>query len=822
MKRLLLIFIFCLAAMPVSAQIPVSPNETASAGSSAGPRAADPKTAFSLPPEKAQPVRIPFVKSSPVIDGRLDDEIWKSAAIFGNFYQTQPGDNIAPSHQTEVLVAFDSIHLYIAFRARDEAGKVRANLVRRDEVFDDDNVRILLDTYNDQRKAYILAFNPFGIQADGIMTEGRGEDYSVDIVMESKGIVGDDGYVVEVAVPFKSLRYEAGAGKQWGFHAFRRIKRLANELSSWMPISRDRVGTLNQAGQITGLEGIAIERTLEVIPTITFSETGRRVPTLLPGTDPSLIDPGRFVNSPVNADVGISIKFNINPNLTLDFAANPDFAQVEADEPVVVANQRFPIFFDERRPFFLEGIDIFQTSLQPVHTRSIIDPDYAVKLTGRRGRNTFGLLAASDNAPGSFSEDEINDPEIFPEIEKFIGKNAYIGIARLRRDVGRESSLGLIATTYNFIERHNHLGGVDGRFRINSQDTFSFQALGTASRMFFYDAGLDQNIYRTGNGFAYNWSYDKTGRNFGYLVNGTGRTADYRANVGFTPRTNTNEKSLFLRFSTDPKAGAKLISVRVINSTSTAFNWQGRLTDWESGGEINFSFARNTFAGVEGEFGYERVFEEEFGPRRGATRSGAFFGNDSERSTRKKSVSAWFETNPSDKFNFETSFTYSQNVFDFDFGAGPRYPRVSPAALLDPDSPLDPGPANALEFEAEFSYNPFESLSASIEYSRIRLHRNDTDRTVFIDNIYSLSTRYQFTRFAFARVRIDYDTLESNVRGQYLFGWTPGPGTAFYAGYNDDLNYNGFSPFTGHLEPGFRRNNQAFFVKFSYLIRKSF
>lgn len=821
MKRLLLIIAFCLTAASASAQVE-SADDAPAGGPSAKPRGGVAKPVLRVPPEKAEPVRIPFINNPPVIDGRLDDEIWQSAARLKDFYQTQPGDNIAPSHQTEVLMAFDSRQLYIAFRAHDEAGRVRANIVRRDEIFADDYVTVMLDTYNDQRKAYVLAFNPFGIQADGIMTEGRGEDYSLDIVMESKGIVGDDGYIIEVAVPFKSLRYEAGEGRYWGFHAFRRIKRLANELNSWMPMSRDRAGILNQAGRVTGLEGIATERTLDVIPTVTFSETGRRVPTLPSGADLSPGDPGRFVNSPVNTDVGISVKFNINPNITLDFAVNPDFAQVEADSPVVLANQRFPIFFGERRPFFLEGIDIFQTSLQPVHTRSIIDPDYAVKLTGRRGRNTFGLLAASDNAPGNFSEDEINDTAIFPDIEKFVGKNAYIGIARLRRDVGRESSIGVIGTTYNFIERHNHLGGIDGRFRVNPQDTLSFQVLGTASRLRFYDPTLDQSIYRTGNGFAYTWSYDKTGRNFGYNINGTGRTADYRADVGFTRRTNTNTEALFMRFSTDPKPGAKLISMRVTSGNSASFDWQGRLTDWHSGGNITFNFDRNTWLGAEGNFGYERVFEEEFGPRRSATRQGAFFGDDSERSTRKRSTTVWFETNPSDRFSFEAYIARSWDVLDFDFGAGPRYPRVSRAALFDPDSPLDPGPANALEFGAEVSFNPTESLSASLEYSRTRLHRNDTDRTVFVDHIYSLNARYQFTRFAFARVRLDYDTLASSVRGQYLFAWTPGPGTAFYAGYNDDLNYNGFSPFTGHLEPGFRRNNRAFFVKISYLIRRSF
>jgi hypothetical protein len=813
MKYLTAIVALLAIAAPVEAQ----KINTSSSASSSSAKA----TAVSLPPEKAQPVRIPLTDKAPVIDGKLDDESWKSAAVLKDFYQTHPGDNIAPSHPTEVMLAFDARHLYIAFRAYDEAGKVRATVAARDNVFSDDIVQIMLDTFNDKRKAYTLIFNPFGIQADGIRTEGAGEDYSVDIVMESKGVLTDNGYTVEVAIPFKSLRYEAGAGKLWGVHVFRRISRLDNENNSWMPVSRDKSGLLNQAGHITGLEGIATERSLEIIPTITFSESGRRVATLPPNSPASLIDPGRFVNSPVKIDPGISVKFGITPNITLDFAANPDFAQVEADAPVVLANQRFPIFFGEKRPFFLEGIDIFRTPIQAVHTRTIIDPDYAVKLTGKQGRNSFGLLLASDNAPGDFSEEEINDPDVFPSIEKFIDKNAYVGAMRLKRDVGKESSLGLIATSYNFIERHNQLGGIDGRLKLDQQTILSFQAIGTTSRRRFFDVDRSEDVYRTGNGFAYTWNFDRGGRNFGYNLRGSGRTEDYRANVGFTPRTNTNSYGWFVRYNTDPKPKAKLISWRLSNFANTNFDWQGRMTDLTMEGSGGLRFAHNTGMGGGVGRGYQRIFEEEFGARRNARQAGAFFG-DSERSSAWTSFFAWFETNPTDKLEAGVNMNRAWGIFDFDFGAGPRYPRVSPAALGDPNALLDPGVADARGLGVGLSYKWSKDLNTSLRYSRDSLHRRDTNRTVFVSNIYSTTTTYQFTRFSFIRARIDYDTLSSNVRGQFLAGWTPNPGTAFYAGYNDNLNYNGFSPFTSHLERGFHRNSRVFFIKMSYLFRRSF
>jgi hypothetical protein len=779
---------------------------------------------FAIPPEKAQPVSVIRFDSAPTIDGRLDDEVWKSAAVLKDFLQIQPGDNIAPSQPSEVKIGYDAKHFYIAFRCFEERDKVRVTISKRDQIFQDDYVGLYIDTFDDKRKAYALFFNPLGIQADGIFTEGSGEDYSLDIVMESKGIVMEDGYTIEIAVPFKSLRFEAGKGKFWGLHLFRRVQHRDRELNSWMPVSRDISGSLVQAGRITGFEEIATERNLEIIPTLTISESGRRVRSIPFSTvlsNPGLVDSGRFVNSPVDFDPGINVKFGITQSLTLDFTANPDFAQVEADQIVVTANQRFPIFFPERRPFFLEGIDIFQTSLQPVHTRAIVDPDYAVKLSGKQGRTTLGLMLASDNAPGNFSEEERADPNLLPRIGKFFDKNAYIGVLRLKRDIGKESSLGLIGTSYNFIEKHNQLAGFDGRFRVDSRTTMHFQVLGTTSRRFFYDPELDRNLYRTGNGLGYTIGYNYNGRHLSYELYGQGRTSDYRADVGFTPRTNTNFNSFFIGYNTEPKPQAKHISTHYHNFTHIDYDFQGRIQIWESEFIAEWQFARQTWLGVGYERAYERLFEEEFGPVRTASRPGAFIGDDAERSSNKHHYFFFGGTRPNKQFAADFRFVYRDGHFDFDFGAGPKFPRVSPAALVNSKAPLDPGRGGLFEFRGGVSYQPSSELRAALNYTKNRLRRFDTDRVAFDDNIYSLSVVYQFTRASFARVLLDYTTLSSRVRGQYLFGWTPSPGTSFYAGYNDSSNWNGFSPFSLNKEPGYHINTRTFFVKMSYLIRRS-
>ncbi|HKP73175.1 MAG TPA: DUF5916 domain-containing protein, partial [Pyrinomonadaceae bacterium] len=547
-------------AQPATTDSPVGPPVTTSSDSStvtetvgAAKVSAGKSGSITLPPEKVGPIHVPRLDTPPVIDGKLDDAVWKQARVLKDFYQTEPGDNIAPSKPTEAFIGYDSKHLYIAFHAFDEPSKVRANVAKRDAIFDDDYVVVFLDTFNDQRKAIEIDFNPLGIQADAIFTEGSGEDFSFDLVMESKGMLMEDGWTVEVAIPFKSLRYEAGKDKLWGAHFFRRIKRFNNELDSWMPLSRDISGNLIQAGKLTGLEGISTERTLEIIPSITFSQEGKRVRSMpQPPFGAAALraresDPGHFENKGFDYDFGVTTKFGITPTVTLDFAYNPDFAQVEADQTVVLANQRFPIFFQEKRPFFLEGKEIFDTSSNIVHTRAIVDPDYAVKLTGKRGRNTFGLILASDNGPGNFTEEEREDKRI--EIEslrtpdpkltaeqfaeqlaeadriesrfnRFLDKNASIGVLRLKRDVGRESSIGMIATSYNFVEKHNQVLGLDGRFKLNPKTIAGFEVIGTNSKNFFRDLASDVTSYRNRNGFGYSYILDYTGRYFGYVFEG--------------------------------------------------------------------------------------------------------------------------------------------------------------------------------------------------------------------------------------------------------------------------------------------------------------
>lgn len=869
------------AQQAVTSSVPTNPtgvNVGSGNGSSRAPLAGGKVT---IPPEKARPVTIPLIEQGPAIDGRVDEESWRGAAVFKDFYQTGPGYNTEPSKPTEVYMMYDENHLYVAFKCWDERDKISATVAKRDGLGGEDNARIWLDTYDDRRRAYVLWFNPFGIQQDGIYTEGRGADFSVDIVMESKGLIENWGWAVEVKIPFKSLRYAAGKGRSWGFNAARSIQRFNGEFDQWLPDDREISGFLIKHGKITGLDQIKYEKTLEVVPSVTVSQTGLRKRTI-PNAgfaqfdvfDPifnpiGVQDPGKFTNDPVKKDIGVNLKYTFSPNVTLDAAINPDYAEIEADAPVVAANQRFPIFFEEKRPFFLEGKDIFETPLRPFYSRTIVDPDFAVKLTGKAGKNTFGFLAASDNAPGNYSEDERGELRVCQEgraydiahnltprpcssIEPFVDKNALFGVFRLKRDFGSENNIGFFATARTFPKNRNFLGGIDGKFKFNPKTIMTFQALQTYSKKRFYDSNENTVDYRVGNGFGYFWSLDYTADTHGWYAELRGRTSNYRADAGFTQRVDSNDAFFINRFSTKSRPNANLIRFDFRQFVRHTFDWKGRLQNLLLG--LGYSSALQGNLLINGEFGYahEKNYEEEFGPKRNLRQQGAFFGGPTRAADQP-----YFTVNVNKRINKQLlvyGFAGSIfNAFDYDFGGGSRYPRASPAFqaylrspeyanylhqlylyqanpvgpfpdlfAIAPPPGLDPGKGWQFDANTGFEYKPIDPFVVTLDYTKSRLRRNDTSLLAFDTNIFSLRSTYSFTRFTFLRARWDYDTLNSNARGQFLVGWNPNPGTAFYAGYNDNFNYNGFNPFTHQGEAGMERNSRTFFVRASYLFRKSF
>lgn len=774
---------------------------------------------LSIVKDPSKAVHIPFIEktSAPVIDGVLSDEIWKNAARFADFVQIQPGDGTAPSKPTEVYMVYDELNLYIAFRCYDERDKIRATVAKRDDIFNEDNVRVYLDTFNDQRRAYIIGFNPLGIQQDGLRGADGNTDFSFDLVMESKGAIVEDGWTVEARIPFKSLRYKDGKNSVWGLHIYRNIDRFNDELDSWMPVPQGNNNFLALAGKINGLENIKTLKTLELVPSITVSQSADRVED---AANPAATN---FEQGKFKQDSGLTLKYTITPNVTLDAAFNPDFAEVEADAPIVTANERFPLFFPERRPFFLEGIDIFNSNSQVVNTRNIADPDVALKLTGKVGKTTFGALSAIDRFSGLKSK-------------------AYANILRLRRDVGKQSNVGFFLTNYNFgARRHNTLAGFDGSLRLNSKKQISFEVFGTTSRRSFYDPDTNRSEYRTGNGISYRAVYDFTSKLYGYYFGTFGRSRDYRADLGFTRRTNSHGVFGGWRISSEPRPQAKIVRLNFNQDSSVYFDESRHLQNLKVSAGLSGTLQGNAGFYIGASYGREHLYEYEFGARRNTRQQGAFFG-DSSRSADRFGMDLNYDKTFSKRFSIGGGFGMNSNVFDYDFG-NDKFGRTSGAyrnyqfALGEYENcrllpncvltaphvpPIDPGKGFLYAAGFGASLKPVDQWRISLEFDKRNLRRNDNGQTVLDSELISLRSTYQFTRFTFIRTRFDYDSLQSGIFGQAVFGWNPRPGTAFYVGYNNNSSYRAFLPNGQRFEDGLRLDGQRFFIRISYLFRKSF
>lgn len=762
-------------------------------------------TGLAQPSSASQnPISVPRIETPIAVDGRLDEAGWAAAVTLSDFVQTQPGDNTSPRYPTSVRVAWDDDALYFGFMAKDTPRHIRATVAERDDVLQDDYVQVFLDTFGDRRRAYDLIFNPLGVQQDGIFTEGSEPDFSVDVVMTSRGMISDSGYTVEVAIPFRSLRYSARPDRPWGLHIVR-VRRDSREEDSWRPLIRGQSSYLAQAGRITGFSPVIGTRALDLIPSLLAVQTGSRQPDGFVEEDPELRP-------------GVTARAAISSGLTADLALNPDFAQVEADAPVVTANQRFPLFFEEKRPFFLEGIDLLQTPLRVVHTRTIFDPDAAVKLAGKDGRASVGVLFASDNGPGSFSDLELSDSSARAAAEPFLGRNATLGIVRFRRDVGTQSNWGLLATGYDFVERQSLALGADGRLALGLRNTIAFQLLGSAARRRFNDPDHAGSRLRDGYGLGYYVRGSRTGRHWTHTVTGEGRSPDYVADLGFTLQTNTHMLGWQTRYDAEPRPGATLVSWSALFRAFGQMDWQGHVTYAYLFPGVAFKLPGQTLIDLSTYLDHLRLEEGEFGPRRSATHRGTF-ARAATRNTVFRGAVLAISTAPSERYSVALTADRSWGVFDYDFGAPPKYPRVSPAALADPAAPLDPGTGNQLILTAELTWRPSDLWRATLNYTRDRLVRSDTRRVAFQENLVSLGTTYQFTQFLAVRARLDYSDLHSNVRGELLASWTPNPGSAFYVGYTDDLEWNGYSAFTGRRLPGWHRNSRTAFVKLSYLWR---
>jgi hypothetical protein len=471
------------------------------------------------------------------VDGVLDEQAWEDATVIPVLYEWFPGNNTEPPVETEALVTFGERALYVAFRAKDPNPKqIRAHLMDRDQIstfVQDDYVIVQLDTFNDGRRAFQFRINPLGVQADAFSSEVEGiEDWSWDMIWDSKGRITADGYVVEIAFPFNQLRFQSTQDVQtWGIDVGRSYPRSSRHRMNNAGRDRNLSCIICQFNKVTGLQGLKPGKNLEFDPTLTASRTDEL----------DEYPEGSLEDGDGEVEAGITARWGITPSLVLTGTINPDFSQVEADVAQLAINERFALFYEEKRPFFLEGVDVFSTPINAVYTRTVISPDWGLKLTGKQNRNGIGLFAA---------EDTVN-LLLFPSNQRtdstLLDESVTSGVVRYRRDVGANSSLGVIYTGREGENSyHNRVGGFDGLFRIGDKDTVEFQYLYSDTQYADSVAAEYEQPLGSFTDDAFELEYTHDSNKWFWQLEYEDFGPGFRVDSGFVPRVDTKEAGFFV------------------------------------------------------------------------------------------------------------------------------------------------------------------------------------------------------------------------------------------------------------------------------------
>jgi Domain of unknown function (DUF5916) len=704
------------------------------------------------------------------------------------FIAREPADGAAPTQPTDAYLAYDERNLYAVFVCWDkEPGKIRARMTRREDIFSDDSAEIMIDTFHDSRHAYAFAANPFGIQWDALWTEGsiqsglpadyNGFDSSFDTVWHSEGHLTSQGYLVLMAIPFKSLRFPRTDTQEWGIILNRSIPRT-NENLFWPRISIRIQGRFNQAATAVGLEHISPSRNMQFIPYALAR--GFR------GIDQR--DPNHpfFDSARLRGTAGLDSKFIVHDSFVLDGTINPDFSQVESDEPQITVNQRFEVFFPEKRPFFLENSNYFATPIDLVFTRRIAHPEFGLRLTGKSGPWALGVLTSDDRAPG----------EIVPPGDPHSGDRATFTIARVSHDILQQSSVGLLYTDREFAGGYNRVGGIDANIKLNQNWRVQGQAA-TSSTL-----AVD-GTHSAGPG--YKLVAERAGRNFNWQSLYVDYSPGFDTETGFVNRTDIREEQIKASYYIRPE-GKTLISWGPTLQQFGIWDHSGIGLDYFVFPGMRVDLTHGTWVNFH-PFGYDGVYlrpQDYTGLTHVTSYPQPFWGIEG--------ASAWFKQ-------------VELNWF-FVSGAGVNYnPATGRIPLIGHE---DQG-------NLTVTIHASGRLRIDNTYLLEHLRERDSRLTAVTNHIVRTKWNWQFTRELSARVILQYTSVLSNplisslsptkdVNADLLFTYLINPGTAVYVGYNSDLqniDRRLIPTSTGLLTSPdtFMNDGRQFFVKISYLFR---
>ena len=693
----------------------------------------------------------------PVIDGSLDDEAWTSAPLpTGKWVSYNPlyGDSIP--QETTVWVGYDATALYFAFRCDDpEPARIKTSITRRDNIWSDDWVGLSLDALGTGQTSYHLMVNPSGIQLDMINTIAGFEDTSPDWIWQSAGRVTDRGYSVEIRLPLQTIRFNGGADVQMGILFWRRVSRLGVSVA-WPGLEPGKWVFEKHAR--LAFAGLEPRPTREVIPSATFSRNQERR------------TPSAWFASDNQGDTGLSAKWGLTSTITLDATVNPDFSQVESDAFQVEINQRYPVFFSEKRPFFMEGAGIFNLAgnaqgdssmLYAVHTRRIVDPLFGAKLTGSAGRVTFGSLTAVDQAPG----------RTIDEADPLSGREELFQVARAQVSLKRGSYAGVMTTLTKLAGRTNMTAAADLSLRFKGANSVNGFVIASTT---------DGNREDAGRGLATQVNYGFSTRRIStqaqleHYDRGFVMDTAFLNRVGFTAGWGYVDYSFF-----PPKN-----RFAFIRRISPFVFVQGGRDRVERGDEyISVAGLRASFT-RQGFFRADRVVGQE------AWR-GSEFEKDSWRLSGQVQVLRWLR--PYANLTWGSSLYYDE---------------------------ADPFVGESRSARAGATFQPGGRFSEDVEFTHNVFDRPATSQRVYTVNVVNTRTTYQFSKEFAVRAIVQYESQRNRVLTDFLGSYDLRPGTVVYAGYGSLYEKRAYQDFDWvHGRGTYLTTRRGLFLKASYLYR---
>lgn len=738
--------------------------------------------------------RIPRSDATVLVDGKLDEPVWRTAAVLTGFSLYSPVDQRPAPDSTEVLVWYSTTAIHFGIRAFEPHGRVAATLADRDRISADDNIELHLDTFFERRRAFVFIVNPLGVQADGTKAEGGGfipganvapgmNDLSADFVWDSKGEVTDFGYQVEVRIPFKSLRYPIGSDQTWGLQIDRKVQHNGYE-ETWTPALKAGASFIAQEGTITGLSGMLHGQTLAVNPELTNAVTG--------ASDAATAN-WKYTASP---QIGGNIRWGIGSNFVANGTIKPDFSQVESDAQQIATDARFALFYPERRPFFVEGSDQFNVPNTLVYTRRIAQPDAAAKFTGKVGRADIALLSAVDGQGTGTAHPMVN-------------------ILRLQQAFNQQNTVGLLFSDRSGGGRTNRVIGADTKI--------------VFKKLYFAQFQLVQSNTGTGNtsrsGPLWEAVVDGTGRAYGFHYSVLGIHPDFSADNGFVARTGIVQPTIANRISVYGAPGS--VFERYTGFLRLIGTW--KYDDFFAGQSVlertasmnnSFTFRGGWTIGANPTFTRYAFDSAAYTGTRVPDAAGIARPYVPRDQLNGAIVSFSVTTPQFRRFTASLSTTLGQDV---------DFLEVTPVRRRDVSASLDLRPTEQVRITATWVSSNFTRVRDGVQTATTRIPR--------------LKTEYQISRAVFVRVVSQYEAsvreplvdpgtgrtlltgsgttfttsarrVTNNLRTDFLFSYRPSPGTVFFAGYGDTM-----------IEPAplafnqLRRAADAFFLKASYVFQ---